>query len=154
MSSKKFLKTLDKYEAIKDMVERAVHPILKKKLHKNPDMSTLGVALSSLGAGQKHAVIRGMALAKSLGFDVQKGALTETVPGMSLNIYNGDDKIGLSKASHKRHVKFAEKMMVRENGVDTEENTLFEREHVYQCHLAFIFEPMFDISMKEIQLLK
>ena len=84
----------------------------------------------------------------------KNGALTETVPGMSLNIYNGDDKIGLSKASHKRHVKFAEKMMVRENGVDTEENTLFEREHVDKCHLAFIFDPLFDLSMKEIQLLK
>ena len=40
MSSKKFLKTLDKYEAIKDMVERAVHPItpsLEKGLPKNKD---------------------------------------------------------------------------------------------------------------------
>ena len=38
MSSKNFLKTLDKYEAIKDMVERAVHPTspsLEKGLPKN-----------------------------------------------------------------------------------------------------------------------
>ena len=40
MSSKNFLKTLDKYEAIKDMVERAVHPTspsLEKGLPKNKD---------------------------------------------------------------------------------------------------------------------
>ena len=40
MSSKNFLKTLDKYEAIKDMVERAVHPTspsLEKGLPKHKD---------------------------------------------------------------------------------------------------------------------
>ena len=128
-------------------------PILKKKLHRNPDMSTASDALSKLGAGQKRAVLRGIALAKSLGLEVQKGALTENIPGMSLNIYNGD-KIELSKASHKRHVKFAEKMMVRKKGVDTEDNTIFEKKRDYKCYLTFLFEPMYDLSMNEIILLK
>ena len=85
----------------------------------------------------------------------KKNALKEEVPGMSLNIYNGEDKkLISSKAGHRRRVKFAEKMMVRKNNFDTEENTVFERKHVYKCHLSFLFEPMFDLSIKEIQLLK
>ena len=116
-------------------------------MHESPDLSSLGVA-------QKRAIIRGMALARSLGFEVQKDALKEDVPGMSLNIYNGDDKKRIShKAGHKRHVRFAEKMRVRKENVDTEENTVFDRKHVYKCHLSFLFEPMFDLSITEIQLL-
>ena len=125
-----------------------VTPILRKRLHENPDLSSLGVA-------QKRAIIRGMALAKSLGFAVQKDALKEDVPGMSLNIYNGEDKKRISsKAGHKRHVRFAEKMRVRKDNIDTEENTVFDRKYIYKCHLSFLFEPMFDLSIKEIQLLK
>ena len=45
-----------------------VSPILRKRLHESPDLSSLGVA-------QKRAIIRGMALARSLGFKVQKDAV-------------------------------------------------------------------------------
>ena len=116
--------------------------ILRRTLHKSPDLSSLGVA-------QKRAIIRGMALARSLGLKVQKDALKEDVPGMSLNIYNGDDKKQIStKAGHKIHVR------VRKDNVDTEENTVWDRKHVYKCHLSFLFEPMFDLSIEEIKLLK
>ena len=128
-------------------------PILKKSLHKVLDMSTAKNALSKLGAGQKNAVLRGIALAKSLGLELQKGALFEDTPGMALNIYNGE-KTEISKASHRRHVKFAGKMRVRKQGLDTEENTIFEKKHQYKCYLSFVFEPMYDLSMSELNLLK
>ena len=116
-------------------------------------MSTAKNALSKLGAGQKNAVLRGIALAKSLGLEPQKGALSENTPGMALNIYNGEE-MEAPKASHKRHVKFAEKMLVRKRGVDTEENTIFEKKRHYKCYLTFVFEPMYDLSMTELILLK
>ena len=125
-----------------------VSSILRKKLHEKPDLSSLGVA-------QKRAIIRGMALARSLGFEVQKDALKEEVPGRSLNIYNGEDKKQIrTKAGHTRHVRFAEKMRVRKDNVDTEEKTVWDKKEVYKCHLSFLFEPMFDLSIKEIKLLK
>ena len=125
-----------------------VSSILRKKLHEKPDLSSLGVA-------QKRAIIRGMALARSLGFEVQKDALKEDVPGRSLNIYNGEDKKQIrTKAGHTRHVRFAEKMRVRKDNIDTEEETVWDKKEVYKCHLSFLFEPMFDLSIKEIKLLK
>ena len=76
---------------------------------------------------------------------------------MALNIYN-DEKMEISKASskasHRRHVKFAEKMRVRKQGLETEENTIFEKKRQYKCYLTFVFEPMYDLSMSELILLE
>ena len=127
-------------------------PILKKNMHKILDMSAAKNAFSKLGAGQKNAVLRGIALARSLGLELQKGALLEYTPGMALNIYNGDEN-EIPKASHKRHVIFAEKMKVRNQGLDSEENTIFEKKRQYKCYLTFVFEPMYDLSMSELILL-
>ena len=116
-------------------------------------MSAAKNALSKLGAGQKNAVLRGIALARSLGLELQKGALLENTPGMALNIYNGDEN-EIPKASHKRRVIFAEKMRVRKQGLDSEENTIFEKKRQYKCYLTFVFEPMYDLSMSELILLE
>ena len=132
-------------------------PILKKTLHRVLDLSAAKNALSKLGAGQKNAILRGIALARSLNLEPQKGALFENTPGMALNIYN-DEKMEISKApprsSHNRHVKFDDKMTVRKQGLDKKENTIFEKKQQYKCYLSFVFEPMYDLSMSELNLLK
>ena len=66
-------------------------PILKKTVHENPDLSGQGIS-------QRRAIVRGMTLAKSLGFKVKKEDMREKVPSSkSLSVYNGEAKMPKSE---------------------------------------------------------
>ena len=112
--------------------------------------------MSNQGVSQRRATVQGMTLAKSLGFDVKKEYMREKIPSSkSLSVYNGEDKKqGKRKASHKRKVTFSNELKCRKNGIDSVEKVIFEKEFNYKCFLALLFDPMFDFSGKEIQMLK
>ena len=123
--------------------------ILRRKVHEIPDLSCQEVS-------QRRATVRGMTLAKSLGYEVKKEGMKAKIPSSkSLSVYNGEDKKqGKRKASHKRNVTFSNELKIRKNGVDSVENVIFERKFNYKCFLAFLMDPIFDFSAKEIQMLK
>ena len=123
--------------------------ILRRKVHEIPDLSCQEVS-------QRRATVRGMTLAKSLGYEVKKEGMKAKIPSSkSLSVYNGEDKKqGKRKASHKRNVTFSNELKIRKNGIDSVENVIFERKFNYKCFLAFLMDPIFDFSAKEIQMLK
>ena len=61
---------------------------------------------------------------------------------------------GKRKATHKRKVTFANELKFRKNGTDSVEKVIFEKAFSYKCFLTLLFDPIFDFSGKEIQMLK